>query len=85
MSKTLMDPETGQPMVRGTRPVTITFGGFSETVAMPGWYSEAGEGVHSGEDLAVSDEALARLKKRASSEAGEGIATEKGRRVRPAG
>ena len=32
-------------------------------IGMPGWYcDECGEGVHSGDDMAVSDAALARLK-----------------------
>ena len=31
-------PETGKPMVRDTRPMTITYKGQSATFEMPGWY-----------------------------------------------
>ena len=56
-------PETGQPMVRGVRPMTITYKGRSATFDMPGWYcDESGEGIHTGADMAVSDRELDRLK-----------------------
>lgn len=56
-------PETGQPMVRGEQPMTITYKGQSATFDMPGWYCEAsGESIHTGEDMKVSDRALNRLK-----------------------
>lgn len=56
-------PETGQPMVRGVRPMTITYKGHSATFDMPGWYCEAsGESIHTGEDMKVSDHELNRLK-----------------------
>ena len=56
-------PETGQPMVRGVRPMTITYKGHSATFDMPAWYCEAsGESVHTGEDMKVSDRELNRLK-----------------------
>ena len=56
-------PETGQPMVRGVRPMTITYKGRSATFDMPGWYCEAsGESVHTGEDMKVSDREHNRLK-----------------------
>ena len=56
-------PETGQLMVRGVRPMTITYKGHSATIDMPGWYCEAsGESVHTGEDMKVSDRELNRLK-----------------------
>jgi len=58
-------PATGQPMERGTRPVTLTYKGAKATFDMPGWYSEAAdEGVHSKEDMKVSDLHLAELKAR---------------------
>ncbi len=58
-------PETGQPMVRGVRLMTITYRGHSAAFDMPGWYCEAdGESVHSGEDMKVSDHELNRLKAR---------------------
>lgn len=56
-------PETGQPMVRGVRPMTINYKGHSATFDMPGWYCEAsGESIHTGEDMKVSDHELNRLK-----------------------
>ena len=56
-------PETGQPMVRDTRPMTVTYKGRSSTVDMPGWYChESDESIHTGEDMKVSDAALQALK-----------------------
>lgn len=56
-------PQTGLPMVRGVRPMTIAYKGHSATIDMPGWYcNESGESIHTGEDMAVSDRALNRLK-----------------------
>jgi len=56
-------PETGHPMRREVRPMTIEYKGRSLEVDMPGWYCEhCGEGVHSGKDMVVSDRALNRLK-----------------------
>jgi HTH-type transcriptional regulator/antitoxin MqsA len=50
-------------MVRGVRPMTITYKGREACFDMPGWYCDAsGESLHSGEDLKVSDRALNRLK-----------------------
>ena len=40
-------PETGKPMVRDTRPMTINYKGQSATIQMPGWYcDESGESIH---------------------------------------
>lgn len=56
-------PQTGLPMVRGVRPMTITYKGHSATIDMPGWYcDESGESIHTGEDMVMSDQALNRLK-----------------------
>jgi HTH-type transcriptional regulator/antitoxin MqsA len=58
-------PQTGKPMVRGLRSMTITYKGLSSTFDMPGWYcDESGESIHSGKDMKVSDRALNRLKAR---------------------
>lgn len=58
-------PETGQPMVRGKRPMTISYKGESVTVDMPGWYCEASdESIHDGSDMKISDRALTELKAR---------------------
>lgn len=56
-------PETGKPMVRDTRSMTIAYKGQSATIQMPGWYcDESGESIHTGEDMKVSDAALKELK-----------------------
>jgi len=56
-------PQTGLPMARGVRPMTIAYKGHSATIEMPGWYCDASdESIHTGEDMAVSDRALNRLK-----------------------
>lgn len=59
-------PETGQSMERGVRPLELTFKDQSITVEMPGWYSDgSSEGLHTHEDMKVSDRALNLLKARA--------------------
>lgn len=56
-------PETGQPMKRASKPMTITYKGESTTFDMPGWYcDQSDQSIHTGEDLKVSDRALNRLK-----------------------
>jgi HTH-type transcriptional regulator/antitoxin MqsA len=63
MTGTPVCPETGKPMVRDTRPMTINYKGQSATIQMPGWYcDESGESIHTGEDMKVSDAALKELK-----------------------
>lgn len=58
-------PETGVPMHRAVRPLTLTYKGESITVEMPGWYCERSEeSIHDGDDMKVSDRALNRLKAR---------------------
>ena len=64
---TRIDPETGQELVRGVRSITLTYKGFASTFDMPGWYPErSAEGIHSGEDMKVSDRELNRLKAKAA-------------------
>jgi HTH-type transcriptional regulator / antitoxin MqsA len=59
-------PQTGAPMRRDTRPMTLTYKGESLTFDMPGWYCDASdESIHTGADLKVSDRMLNRLKARA--------------------
>ena len=56
-------PETGAPMYRDTRPMTVAYKGETATFDMPGWYCDASEeSIHSGSDLKVSDRALTELK-----------------------
>jgi HTH-type transcriptional regulator / antitoxin MqsA len=58
-------PETGAPLFRDVRPLTLTYKGESITVEMPGWYGDPpAQSVHSGADMKVSDRALNRLKAR---------------------
>jgi HTH-type transcriptional regulator/antitoxin MqsA len=58
-------PETGAPMHRGVRPMTLTYKGESITFDMPGWYCDSSaESLHTGEDMKVSDRMLNRLKAR---------------------
>lgn len=60
-----VDPETGAPLHRDVRPLTLTYKGESITIGMPGWYGyHPEEGVHTGDDMKVSDRALNRLKAR---------------------
>lgn len=59
-------PSTGVPMHRDTRPMTLSFKGETITFDMPGWYSDTSdEGIHTGQDMKVSDRMLNRLKARA--------------------
>jgi len=63
MSKAPVCPETGKPMVRDMRPMTITYKEQSSTFEMPGWYcDESDESIHTAEDIKVSDAALKELK-----------------------
>jgi HTH-type transcriptional regulator/antitoxin MqsA len=59
-------PETGAVMTRGVRPMTVSYKGRSIEIEMPGWYAEGVEdGIHSGDDMKVSDRALHRMKAQA--------------------
>lgn len=56
-------PETGLPMVRGSRPLSVSYKGRKTVIDMPGWYCDgSGEGIHTREDMKVSDLALVTLK-----------------------
>ena len=58
-------PETGTPMHRGVRPMTLTYKGESLTFDMPGWYcDQSEESIHTGEDMKTSDRKLNLLKSR---------------------
>lgn len=57
--------ETGAPMYRGERPMTLTYKGESLTFDMPGWYcDQSEESIHTGEDMKISDRKLNLLKAR---------------------
>ncbi len=63
LSKTMVSPETGEMLRRGLRPFIVTYKGKSVTVELPGYYPENGDnGVHIGDDMAVTDAALRTLK-----------------------
>lgn len=58
-------PETGTPMHRAVRPMTLNYRSQSITFDMPGWYcDELAESIHTGADMKMSDRALNRLKAR---------------------
>lgn len=58
-------PETGAPMYRGVRPMTLTYKEKSITFDMPGWYcDQSEESIQTGEDMKVSDRMLNLLKAR---------------------
>ncbi len=58
-------PETGAPMHRDVRPMTLTSKDESVTFDMPGWYcDQSDEGIHTGADMKISDRMLNRLKAR---------------------
>lgn len=62
-------PETGAPMYRGVRPMTLTYKGNNVTFDMPGWYcDQSEESIHTSEDMKVSDRMLNHLKAK-----GEGL------------
>jgi len=63
MAENPVCPETGAPMRRDERPMTLDYKGHSITFDMPGWYCDASDhSVHSGEDMKVSDRMLNHLK-----------------------
>ncbi len=58
-------PETGAPMYRDVRPMTLTYKSEKITFDMPGWYcDQSDESIHTGKDMKVSDRMLNRLKAR---------------------
>lgn len=63
LPETMASPETGETLRRGVRPFVVAYKGKSLTVELPGYYPENGDdGVHVGDDMAVSDAALRALK-----------------------
>lgn len=60
---TLRSPIDGRILHRDVRPSTVSFGGRTVVIDLPGYYPVgAGEGFHYPEDLEVSDRALAQIK-----------------------
>lgn len=61
--KTMVSPETGQLLRRGVRPFVVSYRGHSRTVDLAGYYPEEGDdGIHVGDDMAVTDAALRQVK-----------------------
>jgi HTH-type transcriptional regulator / antitoxin MqsA len=64
---TMLSPETGELLSRGSRSFKVTFLGRSLDVDLPGYYPEGnGDGVHVGDDLEVIDSALRTLQRQGS-------------------
>lgn len=58
-------PETGVPMHRDVRPITLIYKSEKIILGMPGWYcDQCDESIHTGKDMKVSDQMLNRLKAR---------------------
>lgn len=67
--RTMLSPIDGRLLERGIRPQTISFGGKSVVVDLPGYYPVGDdEGIHTLEDLAVSDAALLRIREELAQE-----------------
>ncbi|MCG9915579.1 MAG: type II toxin-antitoxin system MqsA family antitoxin [Phenylobacterium sp.] len=63
MTETRLHPVTGKTLRRGVRPQLVTFGSLTRTVQTPGWYpDDDSDSIHSGADLAVSEQAFLALK-----------------------
>lgn len=61
----MVSPETGETLMRGVRPFTVTYKGESMIVDLPGYYPPSdGEGVHVGDDMAAVDAGLRALKEK---------------------
>lgn len=61
--ETMVSPETGQLLRRGVRPFVVSYRGHGQTVELAGYYPEEGDnGIHIGDDMAVTDAALRQLK-----------------------
>jgi HTH-type transcriptional regulator/antitoxin MqsA len=63
MAETRIHPVTGKTLQRGVRSQMVTYGSLSRIVETPGWYPEDdSDSIHSGADLAVSEQAFQTLK-----------------------
>ena len=63
---TMVAPETGAVLQRGTRPFVVAYKGESTTIDLPGYYpvDDQTDGVHVGTDMGVVDTALRALRER---------------------
>ena len=68
MSNVLSYDDVVDGMKRGFRLLELSYKGNHKTITMPGWYREGSDdGIHSEEDMVVSDKALAELKDKVAS------------------
>ncbi|MDH6267753.1 HTH-type transcriptional regulator/antitoxin MqsA [Rhizobium sp. SG_E_25_P2] len=64
--ETMASPETGETLRRDVRPFIVRYRDREMTVPLPGYYPEGDDdGVHVGDDMAVVDQALEKLRREA--------------------
>ena len=62
---TMISPENGEMLTRGSRPFVVEYKGESVTVDLLGYYPEGkGDGVHIGKDMSLVDETRRGLKEK---------------------
>jgi HTH-type transcriptional regulator/antitoxin MqsA len=62
--ETMISPETGETLRRDVRPFVVRYRDREMTVPLPGYYPEGDDdGVHIGDDMAVVDQALEKLRR----------------------
>lgn len=67
--RTMVSPLDGRLLERGVRRHTIAFGGKSVDIDLPGYYPEGDdEGIHTAEDMKVSDAAVLRIREELAQE-----------------
>ena len=63
MAETRIHPVTGKVLHRDVRTQVVSFGSMTRAVATPGWYpDDDSDSLHTGTDLAHSEEAFRDLK-----------------------
>lgn len=62
-TEVMLHPETGEKLTRTTFPRTISYKGLTETIDMPGWYTQNGDdAIFTKEDLQIYDKTMKTLK-----------------------
>lgn len=74
--------ECGKDMVRGVRPMELTYKGQTLTVQQPGWYCACGEGVLTAEDSATTQPAYVAWRDQIDAEAENLLPPEEVKRIR---
>lgn len=63
MTETRIHPTTGKTLRRDIRTQIVSFGSMARAVEAPGWYpDDDSDSIHSGADLAQSDQTFRELK-----------------------